>query len=69
MISDNTLAAVWSYRSPSVSPDGKARNRPDSRTRAGDNLAIHQALNLVRPGDVVEVDAAAISLEGWSVQS
>jgi RraA family protein len=26
------------------------------RTRAGDNLAIHQALNLVRPGDVVVVD-------------
>jgi regulator of RNase E activity RraA len=27
------------------------------RTRSGDNLAIHQALNLVRPGDVVVVDA------------
>lgn len=26
------------------------------RVRAGDNLAIHQALNLVRPGDVVVVD-------------
>ena len=26
------------------------------RTRSGDNLAIHQALNLVRPGDVVVVD-------------
>jgi RraA family protein len=26
------------------------------RTRAGDNLAIHQALDLVRPGDVVVVD-------------
>lgn len=26
------------------------------RTRAGDNLAIHQALALVRPGDVVVVD-------------
>jgi RraA family protein len=26
------------------------------RTRAGDNLAIHQALNMVRPGDVVVVD-------------
>ena len=27
------------------------------RTRAGDNLAIHEALDLVRPGDVVVVDA------------
>jgi regulator of RNase E activity RraA len=26
------------------------------RTRAGDNLAIHQALELVKPGDVVVVD-------------
>jgi RraA family protein len=26
------------------------------RTRAGDNLAIHEALDLVRPGDVVVVD-------------
>lgn len=26
------------------------------RTRAGDNLAIHQALELVRPGDVIVVD-------------
>lgn len=28
------------------------------RTRAGDNLAIHQALELVRPGDVLVVDGA-----------
>ncbi len=27
------------------------------RTRTGDNLAIHQALNMVRPGDVIVVDA------------
>src|ERR1700740_1682500 len=26
------------------------------RTRAGDNLAVHQALELVKPGDVVVVD-------------
>ncbi|MET0530503.1 MAG: RraA family protein, partial [Microvirga sp.] len=26
------------------------------RTRAGDNLAIHKALDLVRPGDIVVVD-------------
>ena len=26
------------------------------RTRAGDNLAVHQALELVRPGDVIVVD-------------
>ena len=26
------------------------------RTRAGDNLMIHQALNMVRPGDVIVVD-------------
>jgi regulator of RNase E activity RraA len=29
------------------------------KTRSGDNLAIHQALELVRPGDVVVVDGGA----------
>lgn len=29
------------------------------RTRAGDNLAIHQALELIKPGDVVVVDGEA----------